>query len=312
MRVRGACIALLVALGCGSERRAETPVAEQTQETSAPERRAEAETETETPPAPTCEERLSEAMDVVASAVDAHAECTFDVDCVAAHGGGECISGCDVAIHPRGIDALRAAGERVTNELCPAFAEAGCEPARAECARSTPRCVSGRCAMDEGDAPLREMPVPPQNEAARSDDPPPRPAPGEAEDERGRRLFEAIVHDEPERASDFFFPREAFAVVKAIADPDGYWQRLYRRYTRDIHELHASLGDLSNAEYQRLEIIRRGGWVPIREEGNALPYWVARHNRLYYTVDGEERSLEVRVTITWGERWYITHLSEFH
>ncbi len=320
MRGAGGLLALLaLAGGCGSERQREPPLAETRErpEQGAEETSDEASSD-ETPEAearlaaPTCEERRAEMDASIAAVVAAHAECTYDVECVAAPGGGDCATGCDVAVHPRGVGAVHEAVRRISDALCPPFLEAGCEAPPAECARSTARCASGRCAMEEGEAPLRELAVPAENEARRSEDPPPRPSPGDAEEERARRLFDAVVHDEPERASDFFFPREAFAVVKAIADPDGYWKRLHGRYVRDIHALHAELGDLSDAEFQRLEIIRRGGWVQVGEEGNALPYWVARHNRLYYRVGGEERSFEVRVVITWGDRWYITHLSEFH
>jgi hypothetical protein len=160
-------------------------------------------------------------------------------------------------------------------------------------------------------APLGDVPIPPENARERADDPPPRPPPGDA-DGRARRLFEAIVHDDPARAADFFFPREAFSRVKAMREADAYWRRLFARYEADIHALHASTPDLARAEFVRLEIVRRGGWVLPGEEGNALPYHAARHNLLHYRVDGAERTLEVRVLITWGDRWYVTHLSEFH
>jgi len=295
---------------CGAEQNAEPPDPA-VETTAALEDPAVGAAEPATPPGPRCDERLADVRTIIDSIIQTHTSCTFDVDCVAAPIATECLTTCDVALHPRGVVALRDAVQASGAAQCPGFIEAGCAPEVAECARSTPRCSSGRCAMDEGDAPVRETVVPAENAAGRSDDPPPRPPPGDSENERGRRLFEAIVHDDPARASDFFFPREAFALVKAIADPDGYWQRLYARYARDIHELHESLPDLEGAEYDHLEIIRRGGWVVRREEGNALPYWVARHNLMHYTLDGEAESFEVRVMITWGERWYVTHLKEF-
>ena len=80
----------------------------------------------------------------------------------------------------------------------------------------------------------------------------------------------------------------------------------------DIHELHQSLPNLDRATYERLELVRRGGWVTVGEEGNRLPYWVSRHSLLHYRVDGRPRSFEVRVLITWDDHWYVTHLNEFH
>jgi hypothetical protein len=110
---------------------------------------------------------------------------------------------------------------------------------------------------------------------------------------------------------DFFFPREAFLVLKGIEDAGGYHDRLLARYVEDIHALHASTPDLDRAEFLRLELARRGGWVGVSEEANRLPYWASRHSSIVFRVGEEERRLEVRVLITWGERWYITHLSEF-
>lgn len=130
--------------------------------------------------------------------------------------------------------------------------------------------------------------------------------------EPARRLFEAIVRDDPARAEDFFFPRDAFNLVKAMARPDRYYERLHQRYVADIHTLHASVKDLARAEFVSLELGRRGAWVKPREEGNHLPYWAARHASLHYRVGDEPRALEVRVLITWGPRWYVIHLSEFH
>ncbi len=309
------------AIACGGRERPEGEV-ETTPGTTAP---AEAPTEEGTTAEaaapegePTCMDFVGDLETRLAQVVENHGACVYDTDCVAVGAPDNCRAPCDVALHPRGVTAFRELATPLAGYIATCRA-AACSAATTECARSTPRCAEGRCMMDDGDAPLREMPVPAENAASLSDNPPTRPAPGDAEQERGQRLFDAIVHDDPVRIGDFFFPREAFAVVKAIADPDGYWQRLDRRFGRDIHELHETLveehGDLTNLRFGRLDIIRRGGWVPLREEGNALPYWVSRHSQLYYTVGedgGEERHFEVRVLITWGERWYVTHLKEFH
>ncbi|MCC6873547.1 MAG: hypothetical protein IT378_04490 [Sandaracinaceae bacterium] len=152
-------------------------------------------------------------------------------------------------------------------------------------------------------------PIPEENRAGRSDDPPPRPELGDAS-ERARVLLEAIVADDPARAQGFFFPRDAFRVLKGIAQPDRYWQVLWRHYEADIHALSAEVpGD---ATFDRLVLNRRGGWVRVREEANALPYWCSRHSQLYYHSAAQsgarEGRLEIRTLITWGTRWYVTHL----
>jgi hypothetical protein len=264
------------------------------------------------PEAPSCEALMREAVAPIDAVVEAHGRCEFDVDCVAAPGDAPCLLACDRALRPEGLDPLRDAFAAVTDARCPALARAGCALPPAVCAVATARCVEGRCAMRAGDAPPMPAPIPEENALGRADDPPPRPPADERTQARARRLFEAVVRDDPRLAQDLFFPREAFRHVKGIADPDGYWQRLFARYQADVRALHAALPGLERAEFERLEVVRRGGWVRPGEEANRLPYWVARHNLLHYRIDGAPRSFEVRVLITWGDRWYVTHLSEFH
>jgi hypothetical protein len=137
----------------------------------------------------------------------------------------------------------------------------------------------------------------------------PRPSADGAQD-GARALLAAIVKDDPALADAFFFPRDAFIELKAIAKPERYWDKLHKRFDEDIHKLHATVP--ANAEFVRLELTARGGWVAPGEEGNKLPYWAARHAWLHYRVGPEQRKLEVRVLITWQQRWYVIHLSEFH
>jgi hypothetical protein len=100
--------------------------------------------------------------------------------------------------------------------------------------------------------------------------------------------------------------------VKAMAHPERYYDRLRARFTEDVHALHRATPDLAQATFERLELGRRGGWVAPGEEGNRLPYWAARHAVLRYRVGAARRQIEVRVLITWQDRWYVIHLSEFH
>lgn len=151
--------------------------------------------------------------------------------------------------------------------------------------------------------------IPPENRANLKQAPP-RPPAGDAET-KARVLFDAIVHDDPQRAMTFFFPREAFSKVKNMAKPDRYYGRLLARFEADIHQLHRDTPDLDRAKFDHLELVKRGGWVPVGGEGNRLPYWASRHSWLHYRVGESMRKIEVRVLITWGEHWYVIHLSEF-
>lgn len=151
-----------------------------------------------------------------------------------------------------------------------------------------------------------QVQVPAENNP-RATTPPARPPVGEAE-ASARQLFLAIQRDDPALARDFFFPRDAFLVLKGIADPARYWGILMSHYERDIHELHGSLPGISDGTFDRFTLSRRGGWVAIREEANALPYWASRHSWIYYRAGDREQRFEIRTLINWGPRWYVTHL----
>lgn len=140
--------------------------------------------------------------------------------------------------------------------------------------------------------------------------PPPRPHASDAE-AKARVLFEAIVRDDPRHAAAVFFPREAFSRVKDMRDPGRYYDRLQRRFESDIHALHGRLRDPATAEFARFELANRGGFVREREEGNRLPYWASRHSFLHFRDAGKPARFEVRVLITWDDRWYVIHLNEF-
>lgn len=146
--------------------------------------------------------------------------------------------------------------------------------------------------------------------AADADPPPPRPPVGDLE-ARANALLQAIIHDDPTRATDLFLPRDAFRLIKAVRQPDPLYDRLLRAFERDIHALHRDIPNVMQATFVRVELSRRRGYVRKGEEANLLPYWAQRHNRLVYKLNNQEHSIELRVLIAWDNRWYVTHLSEF-
>ncbi|MFK8002049.1 MAG: hypothetical protein AB8H86_20810 [Polyangiales bacterium] len=161
-----------------------------------------------------------------------------------------------------------------------------------------------------GQAQRIEIPVPEGNQAS-LESAPRRPGPNNVEAD-ARVLFDALKADSPEAGMGFFIPQDVFRAVKGISDPDALHARMIRLFERDVHELHAELGEnAADAEFLRFEFSRRRGWVGLREESNRLPYWAQRHNWLYYRVGEREHRFEVRTMISWGDHWYITHLSEF-
>jgi hypothetical protein len=139
---------------------------------------------------------------------------------------------------------------------------------------------------------------------------PPRPPAADAE-AKVRRVFEAIVHDDPARAADSFFPRAAFLLVKDMKDPGAYYDRLRRRFDEDVHSLHRAFVGIERAQWDRFELAQRGGFVRPHEEANLLPYWAARHSFLHFRIDGQPQRIEIRVLISWDDLWYVIHLNEF-
>ncbi len=137
---------------------------------------------------------------------------------------------------------------------------------------------------------------------------------GAAFDARVNALWDAVVHDDPDRAMPFFFPLSAYEQVKAIANAASDWRRrLVAAYRRDIHALHKRLGEHgAEAKLLRADVPQdRARWVEPNEESNKLGYYRVYGTRLVYEVDGKERSLEVTSLISWRGVWYVVHLSGF-
>ena len=142
-----------------------------------------------------------------------------------------------------------------------------------------------------------------------------RPAPSSPElDARAATLWDAVVHDDPERGMAFFFPVTAYAQVKAVASPASDWRRrLVSAFKRDVHGLAKRLGDKADAaKFVRIDVPdERARWVEPDEEWNKLGYWRVYGAKIVYEVDGKERSFDVSSLISWRSEWYVVHLTGF-
>jgi hypothetical protein len=147
-----------------------------------------------------------------------------------------------------------------------------------------------------------------------------RPAPSSPRlDARAAALWDAIVHDDPERAIPAFFPVTAYEQVKAIAYPASDWRRrLVAAFKRDIHALSKRLGGRAeSARLVRLDVPdERARWVEPNEESNKLGYWRVYGTRIVYEIDTEsgakrERAFDVSSLISWRGEWYVVHLTGF-
>lgn len=141
-------------------------------------------------------------------------------------------------------------------------------------------------------------------------------AEGDAFHARSTALWNAIVKDDPDLAMPFFFPVSAYLQVKDVGSPASDWKhRLVSAFKRDIHALHAKLGDKADsAKLVRFDVPDdRAKWVEPGEEYNKLGYWRVYGTRIVYT-SGEstrERSFEVSSLISWRGEWFVVHLTGF-
>lgn len=142
-----------------------------------------------------------------------------------------------------------------------------------------------------------------------------RPAPtSDALTARARTLWDAITHDDPERAMPFFFPVSAYGQVKAVTSPSGDWKhRLVAAYTRDIRAMAKTLGkNAESATFVRLDVPDRAArWVEPNEEYNKLGYYRVFGARLVYSIGGKERTFDISSLISWRGEWYVVHLTGF-
>lgn len=133
-------------------------------------------------------------------------------------------------------------------------------------------------------------------------------------DQRAATLWDAIAHDDPDRAMPFFFPVTAYAQVKDVSNPASDWRnRLVSAYKREIHGLAKRLGKNADAaKLVRLEVQdERAKWVEPQEEYNKIGYYRVYGTKLVYEVDGKERSFEISSLISWRGEWFVVHLTGF-
>lgn len=150
--------------------------------------------------------------------------------------------------------------------------------------------------------------APPEANRAGQEKPPAPPDPALSV-ERAKLLVRALREDQPDVALPFFFPLGEFRHLKAIGDPERYFRRLIRIYNEDLKAMRASLRAPDSVEFVSFGLGRQKRWVERRKEGNAYPYYASYKCPIVVRDKGKERRLPVRVMISWGDQWYVTHLT---
>ena len=154
---------------------------------------------------------------------------------------------------------------------------------------------------EEADDVPGELVVPPENR-----EPATRPGPASAE-ALGRKLLEAIVADDASVAGAAVLPLAPFEILKDLPEPSAYHRRMVRWFEEDLHTEHGKLGGATDLVFERFQF-GRCTWQERNSEGNLLPYWSCRRNRIVARRGTRVVELEVRVIINWGTDWYVAHL----
>jgi len=143
--------------------------------------------------------------------------------------------------------------------------------------------------------------IPPEN-AARTDMPP-----FDAARTGATALLQAYGEGKRDAALPFFFPADAFNLVKDSPDPARYHRKLVGWYLEDV--------DLESARFKgaqwTLKSLSPGvcRWKKPGAEANRIGYWSCTGNTGVATAPGKpDQKFDIRVMINWGKNWYVTHL----
>jgi hypothetical protein len=125
-----------------------------------------------------------------------------------------------------------------------------------------------------------------------------------------RDLWKGIVSDSSSAALPAFFPRGAYAQLKAIAGADADWRgRLVFDYRLDIGSAHALLRGDRAARLLAVDVPASfAHWVPPAVCLNRVGYFELPNARIVYQSHGSVRSVGIASMISWRGVWYVVHL----
>lgn len=125
-----------------------------------------------------------------------------------------------------------------------------------------------------------------------------------------RALWAGIVTGSLAPALPAFFPRGAYAQLKAIASAGTDWQgRLVYDYRLDIRAAHALLRGGSSAALLAVDVPSSyAHWVPPGVCLNRIGYFEVPNARVVYRIHGVVRSFGIASMISWRGVWYVVHL----
>jgi hypothetical protein len=124
-------------------------------------------------------------------------------------------------------------------------------------------------------------------------------------------LWQGIRSGSVSAAMPAFFPEEAYAQVKAIADPRAdYNNRLVHEFAQDIAAAHGQLGaSAPSAQLVGVQVPSSyAHWVSPGACYNGVGYYEVPNARVVYRQGGQTSSFGIASMISWRGVWYVVHL----
>jgi hypothetical protein len=126
---------------------------------------------------------------------------------------------------------------------------------------------------------------------------------------RAQHLFEAIVRDNPDLASDILFPRDAFVLAHDATDPGKVWDaKVVSSFRRGVHSLNKRTKGIERAQFVSFEIGRTVTQAAIRHHEWKESLWRVPHARLTFMLDGRTARFDIGELTSWRGAWYVTRL----
>lgn len=126
---------------------------------------------------------------------------------------------------------------------------------------------------------------------------------------RGRHLLEAIAQDNPDLATDILFPRDAWSNAREGQDPTKQWDdKIKPAFVSSVHYWNKHTKDIGRAQFVSFEIGKTVQQITPKKKEWKKPLWEVKHGKLTFSIDGQQKHIEVLEMVSWRGAWYVTHL----
>lgn len=126
---------------------------------------------------------------------------------------------------------------------------------------------------------------------------------------RARHLLEAIAQDNPDLAADILFPREAWIPLHDAQDPAKQWDdKIKGLFKTHVHYWNTHTKDISRAQFVSFEIGKTVQQITPKKKDWKKALWQVKHSQLTFSIDGQNKHIEIAEMVGWRGAWYVVHL----